>query len=171
MSASHTPGPNNSFLETKIPPPAVMASCALLAWLTHQLFPFALLTTSDQSWPLTNTLALLIFAIGLSTDLVSLKRFFSAKTTINPLKPQKASHLVTSGIYRFTRNPMYVGLMLWLVALAVYLNNPLCLIWPLVFSAYITRFQILPEEKFLKELFGEEYLAYLQSTPRWLFFK
>ena len=160
-----------SFLETKIPPPVVMISCALAAWLTQQLMPLALINIEQQEPASTTLLAAVIFMLGVSIDLVSLKRFFNAKTTINPLKPQQASKLVTSGVYRFTRNPMYVGLMLWLVALAVYFNNPLCLIWVVAFIAYINRFQIQPEEKFLRESFGEEYLAYLQTTPRWLFFK
>ena len=157
-------------LENKIPPPAIMIICALGVWFTAETISLTLFAT-DGSWHWSATLAVIIFACGVVIDLISLKRFFAAKTTINPLKPQQASSLVTTGIYRFTRNPMYLGLMLWLAALAIYLNNPLALIWPVIFVVYINRFQITPEERFLKTLFGEPYLAYLQNTPRWLLLK
>lgn len=170
MPATQSLNQKCDVLETKIPPPVVMVVCAAGAWLTHQLL-FLPLINHPLSQSVTTVLAAIIFALGIGTDLLSLKRFWLAKTTVNPLKPHTSSHLVTSGIYRFTRNPMYVGLMLWLVAWAVYLNSLLCLIWPLIFVAYVTRFQIRPEERFLRELFGEEYLAYLKSTPRWLLIK
>lgn len=160
-----------SKLETKIPPPAVMAVCAAGLWLTQNQVSLALFDIEGQSFPWTTQLAIAVFLSGVAMDVASLKRFFSVRTTINPLKPQQASKLVTSGTYSFTRNPMYVGLMMWLVAAGIYTNNPLTLIWPVVFITYINRFQIQPEEHFLKQLFGEEYLEYSQNTPRWLIFK
>lgn len=158
-------------LETRIPPPIVMALCATGLWLTHTSVPIALFDFADTATRWTTVLAVIVFLLGVSIDLVSLKRFFSAKTTINPLKPEQASSLVTSGIYAITRNPMYVGLMLWLLAGAIYSNNPICLIWPAFFILYINRFQIQPEERFLSQLFADDYQQYLQQTPRWLFFK
>ena len=84
------------------------------------------------------------------------------------MTPEAASALVRSGIYRTTRNPMYVGLLLILVAWAVLLSSVWTLLGPLVFVLYITRFQIIPEESALSALFGADYAAYQSSVRRWL---
>ena len=94
--------------------------------------------------------------------------FHRAKTTVNPMKPDKASSLVTSGVYRITRNPMYVGLLLVLVAWAVFLSSPPALAGPVAFLFYVGRFQIMPEEITLSSLFGSEYNAYKSGVRRWL---
>jgi len=94
--------------------------------------------------------------------------FRHARTTVSPLKPQDASTLVTGGIYRFTRNPMYVGMLLVVVGWATFLWSPLALLGPVVFVAYITRFQIIPEERVLRSKFGEAYSAYQARVRRWL---
>lgn len=95
-------------------------------------------------------------------------RFRRANTTVNPLKPQAASSLVTAGIYRYTRNPMYLGLLFLLVAWAVLLSSPFALLGPVAFVTYISRFQIVPEERVLAALFGAEYAAYQAGVRRWL---
>jgi protein-S-isoprenylcysteine O-methyltransferase Ste14 len=95
-------------------------------------------------------------------------RFRRANTTVNPLKPQAASSLVTIGIYRYTRNPMYLGLLFLIVAWAVLLSSPFALLGPVTFVAFIGRFQIVPEERVLSALFGEEYAAYKSHVRRWL---
>src|SRR6185436_8035975 len=94
--------------------------------------------------------------------------FRRARTTVNPMKPESASSLVASGVYRITRNPMYVGLVLVLVAWATFLAAPLALLGPLAFVLYIGRFQIAPEEVALTKRFGTEYADYKAKVRRWL---
>lgn len=91
-----------------------------------------------------------------------------ARTTMNPLDPTKARNLVTGGVFRLSRNPMYLSLLLLLVAYAVRLDSPAVWLGPLVFIAYVTRFQIHPEERALTAKFGETYLRYRMRTRRWL---
>jgi len=94
--------------------------------------------------------------------------FRRAKTTVNPTKPGTASTVVTAGVYSFSRNPMYLGLLLALSGWAVFLNHALAFVFLPVFVLYMNRFQIGPEEKALLGVFGEEYAAYLKSVRRWL---
>ena len=94
--------------------------------------------------------------------------FKLAKTTVNPSKPEQASKLITSGIYRLSRNPMYVGLAFILVAWGIWLSSLWALLCVAGFIAYLTFFQIMPEERALTKLFGEEYIAYKAKVRRWL---
>jgi protein-S-isoprenylcysteine O-methyltransferase Ste14 len=94
--------------------------------------------------------------------------FRRARTTISPVKASAASSLVTTGVYRFTRNPMYLGLLLTLLAWAAFLFNPVALLFVPIFVLYINRFQIKPEERTLSALFGGEYGAYQERVRRWL---
>jgi protein-S-isoprenylcysteine O-methyltransferase Ste14 len=112
--------------------------------------------------------AALIGLMGIAFDVAGLISFRVAKTTINPLRPQTTAFLVGTGIYRRTRNPMYVGLTILLVAWAVFLSSAWALLGPLVFVLYITRFQIVPEERMLAAKFGAEYSAYKATVRRWL---
>jgi protein-S-isoprenylcysteine O-methyltransferase Ste14 len=100
--------------------------------------------------------------------LVAMATFLSVRTTLNPLNPAKASSLVTGGVFRLSRNPMYLSLLLLLVAYAVRLDSPAVWLAPVLFVAYVTRFQIHPEERALKAKFGEAYLRYQARTRRWL---
>ena len=100
-------------------------------------------------------------------DLLGLLAFFRRGTTINPLRPAKASALVTGGIYRITRNPMYVGMAFLLAGWAVWLGALWPFLGPVLFVAYLTRFQILPEERILRGKFAE-FDAYATRVRRWL---
>jgi len=84
------------------------------------------------------------------------------------MKPEKASSLVTTGIYRFTRNPMYLGLLFVLFAWAVFLASVWALLGPVAFVFYIDRFQIAPEEAILAGMFGAAYTEYKARVRRWL---
>ena len=107
-------------------------------------------------------------AAGIAFDLLGLFAFGAARTTINPLRPERTSSLVTGGIYGVSRNPMYVGLALILLAWAVYLSALLPFAGPAIFALYITRFQIQAEERVLTGIFGEEYASYCSRVRRWL---
>ena len=151
------------FLELKIPPPLVgLAMAALMWWIASMTPPL------DTPRVMRIASAIVIAAIGGALDIAGLIAFLRSKTTVNPLKPQKTSALVTGGVYRITRNPMYVGMVLLLVAWAVFLAAPLALAGPLLFFGWITRFQILPEERVMAGKFGTAFEDYKRRVRRWL---
>jgi protein-S-isoprenylcysteine O-methyltransferase Ste14 len=99
---------------------------------------------------------------------VAAAQFRAAKTTVNPLTPELATSMVTNGIYRFSRNPMYLGFLIILGAWGVLLENGLAITLMPVFIGYMNQFQIIPEEKALMAQFGGDYKKYLDTTARWL---
>ena len=152
-----------SSLELKIPPPVVALFFALCMWLASSL-------VAPLEWPfvLRAGAALTLLAVGLVVSTAGVVSFRRARTTINPTRPMATSALVSSGIYRITRNPMYLGLLLELLGWAAFLANPLALLLVPAFVLYINRFQIKPEERTLSALFGGEYGAYQERVRRWL---
>jgi len=152
-----------SSLELKIPPPVVALLVALAMW------GFTFITPSAQ-FPLVFrvTAALVLFAAGIAVRLAAQLAFLHAGTTINPLNPSRSSSFVSRGAYRFSRNPMYLGRLLQLSGWAAFLANAFALLLLPLFVWYITRYQILPEERALSEQFGGEYAVYRHAVPRWL---
>lgn len=150
-------------LEHKIPPPVVAALVAAAMW-GLAWFPPVL---PMPRYLRLAAVALLVVA-GVTVDVLGLLAFRRMKTTVNPFQPDLATALVTHGIYQFTRNPMYVGMVLLLAAWACHLSA----FWPFIglmlFVLFINRFQIEPEERALKALFGEEYAVYAARVRRWL---
>lgn len=110
----------------------------------------------------------IFIALGLLFGLGGIISFRLAKTTVNPTKPTEATSLVQSGIYKITRNPMYVGLVCVLISCAAWLGSVYSLPIIVLFMLYMSRFQILPEERALIELFGDEYIEYCLKVKRWL---
>jgi protein-S-isoprenylcysteine O-methyltransferase Ste14 len=106
--------------------------------------------------------------VGAAICLAAVVSFKRAKTTVNPLRPGSASALVVSGIYQFTRNPMYLGFLLVLLGWAVFLSNALALVLIPGFVIYMNRFQIGPEERALASLFANKYSAYTARVRRWI---
>jgi len=106
--------------------------------------------------------------IGVAFSATGILSFRRVRTTVNPTRPDEASVLVSTGIYRVTRNPMYVGLLLVLVAWAVFLASAWALLGVAGFVLYMNRFQIAPEERALSRLFGSEYASYKARVRRWL---
>lgn len=150
-------------LELKIPPPLVALIIAVTMWIARNVAP-----TLELS-PATRIVAAGVVAvIGGYFSIAGTIAFRRARTTVNPLKPERASSLVTSGVYRITRNPMYVALALLLVAWGFYLSAPALLAGSALFVLYVTRFQIQPEERVLRRMFGNEYTSYTQRVRRWL---
>jgi protein-S-isoprenylcysteine O-methyltransferase Ste14 len=150
-------------LELKVPPPLVAVLVATAMWgvsRTTQLF--------EVLAPYRVAAAIAVAVAGVFFSIAGFASFRRARTTVNPMKPESASTLVNSGVYRITRNPMYVGLLLVLVAWAIFLSAPWALPGPLAFFLYIGRFQIAPEEVALSKLFGVEYAEYKAKVRRWL---
>ncbi len=152
-----------SSLELKIPPPVVALIVALAMW-------FAARATSPLAMSLSTRVALatILILLGVAFSATAAVLFGQAKTTRNPLRPQASSALVQSGAYKFSRNPMYLGLLLVLLGWAAALSSAVAVVGPVVFAVYITRFQIKPEERALAALFGAEYANYRQRVRRWL---
>lgn len=151
------------WLEHRIPPPLAGGLASVAMWFIARATGGLAL---DQG--LRILVAALLAAAGVAFALAGGQAFRRAQTTVNPLKPEAASSLVVVGVYRHTRNPMYVGFACMLLGWAVYLAAPLALLGPVLFVAFITRFQILPEERALAEKFGPEFEAYRQKVRRWL---
>jgi protein-S-isoprenylcysteine O-methyltransferase Ste14 len=105
---------------------------------------------------------------GALTCLAGVCSFRRAKTTVNPMKLDSSSVLVASGIYKYSRNPMYLGFVLILFGWALFLSNALALLLLPAFVLYMSRFQIWPEERALLSLFGKDYKQYHAKVRRWL---
>jgi protein-S-isoprenylcysteine O-methyltransferase Ste14 len=150
-------------LELRIPPPVVALLVAVAMWGISLATPPAAIPALIRV-----VVAISIGLAGAGIAISGALAFRRAKTTVSPLKPETTSSLVTSGVYRLTRNPMYVGLALALLAWAVFLSSPLALFGPLVFILYMTRFQIVPEERALSSMFGTAYSTYQAKVRRWL---
>ena len=149
-------------LELKIPPPAVGLTLGAAMWGLASITP-KLMALPDPA-----TAATVIALIGVSFDIAGILSFRRARTTVNPLRPANTTALVSTGVYRITRNPMYVGMLFILIAWAVFLSSAWTLLGPLAFVLYMNRFQIGPEEKVLEGLFGEAYDKYKRNVRRWL---
>ena len=108
-----------------------------------------------------------LFGIGILIGLWSLLQFFSKKTSINPVTPDSASTLVNKGLYAFTRNPMYLALLLLLMAWGLFLGNAFNTLLAAGFVSYMNAFQIIPEEEALEKIFGTEFLNYKIKVRRW----
>ena len=150
-------------LELKIPPPVQALLTITGMWLTARYLPAF---SFDLPWR--TGLAISFASAGILCILAGVLAFRKAMTTVNPLNPDATSTMVISGIYRFSRNPMYVGLLLVLTAWAIYLSNAPAFLFLPVFVACMTRLQIIPEERALAAKFGDEFAAYKRSVRRWL---
>lgn len=151
------------WLETRIPPPVVMLLFAAMGFAARWLWPGLHLRV-----PVPVLLAGVTVTLGVVLNLLPKISFRRAGTTVNPLRPSASSALVTSGIYRRTRNPMYLGQALVLFGAMVYLQNLIALLVVPLLLAYITWLQILPEERALMVRFPEAYAQYRHRVPRWL---
>ena len=150
-------------LELKIPPVATMLVCAVaMRWVARR--------TPAWTWPIPGRLlvAALLAAVGGGFALAGLWAFRKARTTILPHRLDRTSAFVAHGVYRVTRNPMYLGLLLVLLAWAVRLSNLPALAFLPAFVLYMDRFQIRPEERVLREKFGDAFADYAKSVRRWI---
>ena len=134
-------------LELKVPPPLVALLFGFLMWLASPL-----VDAVEIPFSIRVGLAVAVACTGAVFGMSAMVWFRRAKTTMSPVKPGAASVLVTSGVYRFTRNPMYLSLLLYLLAWGLYLSNWLALLFLPLFVLYINRFQIVPEERTLSSL-------------------
>jgi protein-S-isoprenylcysteine O-methyltransferase Ste14 len=152
-----------TFLELRIPPVLQVIIIAIAMYGISKVFPLLPFFITGSAW-----MAAGLAIIGLCLGLMGVAEFKKAQTTVNPHTPENAVSLVTSGIYQYSRNPMYLGLVFILLGLALYLSHILAFALLPVFIIYMSRFQIQPEEKIMTYKFGNDYRAYLTQVRRWV---
>jgi len=150
-------------LELKIPPVVVWLALALLMKLSAGVAPrFAF------PWLHQPAIAIGLAVVGVLVAVLGVVAFRRAHTTVDPRYPQNVSTLVTSGIYRVTRNPMYLGLLVVLAGWALWLGQLLPFLFLPLFVAILNRRQIAPEERALDRIFGASFAAYRAKVRRWI---
>jgi len=149
-------------MKLKLPPAIIFLVFGGLMYLLAEFLPVGYFDFFGRSYLIK---ALLFLAVVISC--AALIQFYMAKTTTNPKNPSKATFLVTNGIYKYSRNPMYLGLLLILLGWALWLNNAFNVLLAAGFVSYMNTFQIQPEESSLASLFGKEYKHYCIRVRRW----
>ena len=150
-------------LELKVPPPLVAIAIAALMWALSKLPP-----AIPWPHPVRSLLLVPLAAAGILMTGSGMLAFGLARTTVNPMRPDAAAQLVRTGVYRISRNPMYLGLLLGLIAWTLALSATWPWLGPLCFVLYMNRFQIAPEERALSAKFGDSYAQYRARVRRWL---
>ena len=148
-------------MQTKIPPPIlalIMIVIIYLSSLTVETFTFSYQTV----------LGILVVVIGLGCAVPSFRLFAKHKTTISPFTPSETTALVTAGMYRYSRNPMYLGLVLLTIAATIFFGTWLGIVIVVAFIFLLNFLQIIPEEEALLDIFGEEYVEYKKKVRRWI---
>ena len=149
------------FLNTKIPPPVVTILVAIMIFYFSDNFAYVDL-------PFKIYISLFFISLGFIVTFSSARNFKKKDTTVNPMKPNETTKLVTDGFFKITRNPMYLGMLLFLLGLSIYNGLIVGLIFLPLFVGYITYFQIIPEENAMLEIFGEEFTLYMKKVRRWI---
>ncbi|UYI48321.1 isoprenylcysteine carboxylmethyltransferase family protein [Vibrio natriegens] len=150
-------------LELRVPPVAVFLLVVLLMYWLKGLTPTFMITVPFVEFVVA-ALTLLSGFIGIA----GVYEFRKAKTTVNPVKPESASSVVNTGVFAYTRNPMYVALLLLIIALGLWWQHLSVTPCGALFISYMNRYQIKPEEHVLERLFGEDYLKYKNRVRRWI---
>lgn len=149
-------------LELRIPPVALTLIFATFMAILADYVPVAVFL------PARLAIAVALVVAGAAVALSGVVAFRHQKTTVNPFTPEQSSSLVATGIYRLSRNPMYLGFLLALTGWCVYLANWTSALLLPAFVAYMNRFQIQPEERALAKRYGQDFLTYSKSVRRWL---
>ena len=150
-------------LALKVPPVAQVIITAAAMYGVSKMVPALTFSLNGST-----ALAVALGLMGLSLGIMGVTQFRIAQTTPNPQALEKVSSLVTSGVYQYSRNPMYVGLVLILLGWAFYLSHFLAFVLLPIFILYMTRFQIQPEEQMMAQKFGKTYQDYLNKVRRWI---
>ncbi|MBB12645.1 MAG: hypothetical protein CMC78_00545 [Flavobacteriaceae bacterium] len=145
----------------KIPPPILV-----LILITSNYFSQNQFETTNLPYKL--SISILILLVGTLILINPVFKFIKSKTTVNPVKFTKVSKLVTTGIFKYSRNPMYLGMIFVIISTSIFYLNYYSIITPFIFYFWINRFQIKREEIFLAKKFGKEYLSYKSKTRKWI---
>ena len=150
-----------NILKTKIPPPIISLTCIVINYLSTYLI-------NPIKFPNIEIIGILILLLGLVTAMLAIFVFKKDQTTINPINPEEATTLVTTGIFSITRNPMYLGLFFVICSTVLFFGSWLGIIILVIFVWYINKFQIIPEEQAMEKLFGKKYNEYKKNVRRWI---
>lgn len=150
-------------LELKVPPVAVFLLVILLMYGLTVLVP-----SLNISVPFVEVVVGGLTLLSGYMGIAGLYEFHKVKTTVNPVKPDTASSVVRTGVFSFSRNPMYMALLLLIIAIGLWWQHLSVVLCSVVFVSYMNRFQIKPEERVLERLFGEEYVDYKNHVRRWI---
>ncbi len=148
-------------IKTKVPPPVVALAFGLLINYTKDEFP----TIHIGMEKILGSVLIISGLIVIASAIVLFKK---NKTTVTPLNPSRSTKLITGGIYKYSRNPMYLGLLMIVISTTIFYLNIFSITTPIIFYFWINKFQIKREEIFLTEKFGKEYLLYKTKTRRWI---
>jgi protein-S-isoprenylcysteine O-methyltransferase Ste14 len=145
----------------KIPPPILVLILVSSNYFSSKKIDLIHLPNQDL-------ISIIILLIGILILINPIFKFIKSKTTIDPIKFKKVNKLIISGIYKYSRNPMYLGLLMIVISTSIFFLNIFSITTPFLFYCWINRFQIKREEIFLTEKFGEEYMSYKIKTRRWI---
>jgi len=145
----------------KIPPPVIVLILVVSNFLSSKKID--IINIPNQT-----LVSIIILLIGVFILIVPVSRFIKSKTTVNPIKFKKVNKLITSGIYKYSRNPMYLGFLMIVISTSIYYLNIFSIITPILFYFWINRFQIKREEIFLNKKFGQKYITYKSKTRKWI---
>ena len=148
-------------MNNKIPPPIVTLAFGLMIYFSRNIFP-------DINNIIFYILSLFFILLGAFILISAVRSFKAEQTTINPININNASSLVISGVFKYSRNPMYLGMVFILLALSFWFNLVGGILFTSIFIMYITKFQIIPEEAAMKSIFGEDFNKYKNKTRRWI---
>lgn len=152
-----------SRIQNKIPPPIITLIIGLMMWSLNIYYPI-----QEYDSTLLFYFGITFIVLGLYLDVVSFFNFRKNKTTVNPISPEKATNLVIGGFYRFTRNPMYLGMLSILTGTALLFGSLSPVVMLPFFIYTMNELQIMPEEIALEKIFSSQYTSYKQKVRRWL---
>ena len=148
-------------MKTKIPPPIIALICIVINYLSTYLI-------NPIKFPNIEIIGGLILFLGVATAVLAILLFKKEKTTVNPMKPEETTTLVTTGVFSITRNPMYLGLFFFTSSTVLFFGSWFGILILMFFVWFITKFQIIPEEEAMEKLFGNKYDEYRQNVRRWI---
>ena len=148
-------------MSNKIPPPIVTLFFGLCIYLSRPYFP-------EFSFSILNSLSTISFVLGITVFATAVSSFKRQNTTVNPISIEKASSLVVNGVFKYSRNPMYLGMLFILLGLTFKFNLIGGLLFTSLFMIFISIFQIKPEEAAMEKLFDQEWKDYIKHVRRWL---
>lgn len=152
------------WLELKVPPLALTVAASLVVVVASRLHDGAATAEPIITYFAGGAIAL----VGLASAVRGVIDFRRARTTVDPRHPERSARIVTGGVYRWSRNPMYLGFVLLLLGLAIAMQSGFGLLVTALVATFLQRFQITPEERRLSEQFGAEYVAYQGRVGRWI---
>ena len=145
----------------KIPPPLIVLTLIISIYFSSKRIDLI-------NIPFQLEISFFILSLGILIFINPVLKFIKSKTTINPIQFEETNKLVTSGIFKYSRNPMYLGMLMIIISTSIFYLNIYSMLTPFLFIFWINKFQIKREEAFLAEKFGKEYLSYKNKTRRWI---